>query len=317
MMDQIKLYEDKAFIKVEGPVIAGWHDCQFKELLALQDEKYDGQLKDQLIKWIGKPIPKDMMADVLALVKHYPRMEVQICLYYNAKDGQWLAHVPKQKGTPAHVSYSDEDYEPPKGFYFTGTIHTHPNMGAFWSSTDTNDQTKKTGLHVVLGLKEGILNSYLVSVFYNGVRYDQDQSIVEIPDINDLPEAKKEWIDAVEEVYEPEVVTKKEYTVPNTNWGSSFLKPHKDFLNNYRSAYVDDDYWGFDDEDLPYRSTNVGKNKILSDLFDILMKNFDEDDIYEAAAEMMETIGETAIADMIEEAHFDSKESNSKCTISM
>lgn len=233
--EQMKLFEDKAFIKIEGPVMAGWHQCQFKELLATQDQPYDGQLDGQLIKWVGKPIPKDIMADVLALVKHYPRMEVQICLYYNSKEGQWLAHVPKQKGTPAHVSYSDEEYEPPKGYYFTGTIHTHPNIIPTWSTTDMNDQTKKTGLHVVLGLKEGILDNFLVSVFFNGVRYDQDKSVVEIPDLNELPEAKKEWLDAVEEVYEPEVA--KEIKQDLT---SSCTAKYKQYLSNYR----DDDFWG-------------------------------------------------------------------------
>lgn len=323
--EQMKLFEDKAFIKIEGPVIAGWHDCQFKELLATQDEKYEGQLDGQLIKWVGKPIPKDIMADVLALVKHYPRMEVQICLYYNSKEGQWLAHVPKQKGTPAHVSYNDEEYVPPKGYYFTGTIHTHPNMGAFWSGTDTNDQTKKTGLHIVLGLKEGVLDNFLVSVFFNGVRYDQDKSVVEIPDLNELPEAKKEWLDAVEEVYEPEVVK---------DLNKDLIKPTSEYVDMYRKylagapkkgssmwGLADDPGWEYDEDGWPYAASSISsradKHGVLMDVFDTLMQHCSDDEIYEAAAEMMEAIGETSIADTIKEARLEDRESNSKCSISM
>ena len=197
------------YVYIDSDLIKGWHKCEDKEFFANHDP-YKDEFKGNELKWIGKPIDKENMAKVLALVSHFPRTEVMFCLYYSKTDGKWLVHLPKQKGTPAHVTYSDEDYDPPKGYYFTGTIHTHPNMSAFWSGTDTGDQTKKTGLHVVLGLTDGKYKEHLCSIFYNGKRYDQE-GCVELPE-GELPEVDKEWLDRVEEEFpEPKVETKPVY----------------------------------------------------------------------------------------------------------
>lgn len=64
-------------------------------------------------------------------------------------------------------------------------------------------------------------------------------------------------------------------------------------------------------------TTSRDKKDLLMDLFDMIIQHSSEDDLYEAAAEMMETIGETAIADMIKEARLESKESNSTCSVHM
>jgi hypothetical protein len=197
---RFRAFEEGGYVYIDGNVIKGWHKCGKDEFFANLNP-YNNELEGKGLKWCGAPLDKHLMADVLSLVRHYPRTEVMFCLYYNEEEQKWLVHVPKQKGSPAYVSYSDEDYEPPKGYYFSGTIHTHPNMSAFWSGTDTGDQKKKNGLHVVLGLRDGHYNQHLCSIFYNGKQYDQE-GCVELPE-GELPETNKEWLSSVEEVFEP------------------------------------------------------------------------------------------------------------------
>lgn len=197
---ETKLFEQGAFIKVEGPTVEGWHKCELPELLANQEPCED--LSGYTLKWAGKKLPKELIADVLALANHFPHMEIHVCLYYNTQEEKWLPHVPKQHGSAAFVEYDDEQWEAPKGYYFTGTIHTHPNIAAFWSSTDKADQEKHNGLHVVLSLREGKLNEYLVSLSYHGKLYPQEKDLVEMPDPDNLPEAKEEWLTQVKEEFQ-------------------------------------------------------------------------------------------------------------------
>ena len=196
---ETKLFEQGAFIKVEGPTVEGWHKCELPELLANQEPCED--LSGYTLKWAGKKLPKELIADVLALANHFPHMEVHVCLYYSTQEEKWLPHVPKQHGSAAFVEYDDEQWEAPKGYYFTGTIHTHPNIAARWSTIDTADQIKHNGLHVVLSLREGKLDDYLVSLSYHGKLYPQEKDLVEMPELDKLPEAREDWLEQVKEEF--------------------------------------------------------------------------------------------------------------------
>ena len=79
-MNDQKIFDNGVFIKVNGPSVAGWHKCKFQELLGNQDESYEGQLDDDLLKWIGAPLPKNKMADVLALTDHVADNALITCL---------------------------------------------------------------------------------------------------------------------------------------------------------------------------------------------------------------------------------------------
>lgn len=186
-----RIYDNGGWVYIENETVKGWHHCKDSEFFANQVE-YKGELDDKLIKWVGAPIPKDLFAKCLALIKAFPTTEVMICLSYNPKKKQWFASVPKQSGSGASVRY-DGDEKEPKGFYFMGTIHSHPNMSAFWSGTDIEDQTRLTGLHIVVGTSMGTMTSHLISFFLHGKRYDQTDDVIEMPDINNLPDVDPEW----------------------------------------------------------------------------------------------------------------------------
>ena len=193
-----RIYDNGGWVYLENETVKGWHHCKDSEFFANQVE-YKGELDDKLIKWVGAPIPKDLFAKCLALIKAFPTTEVMICLSYNPKKKQWFASVPKQSGSGASVRYDGDDEKEPKGFYFIGTIHSHPNMSAFWSGTDIEDQTRLTGLHIVVGTSMGTMTSHLISFFLHGKRYDQTDDVIEMPDTNNLPEVDPEWKAKVDE----------------------------------------------------------------------------------------------------------------------
>ena len=298
---ETKLFEEGAFVQVNSPVIKGWHKVSsLKELLANQDESAE---EEYTLKWQGKPLPKEIMGEVLALAAQFPHTEVQVCLYYNTKEEKWLAHPPRQEGSAAHVSYNDEDWQEPQGYYMAGTIHTHPNIAAFWSRTDTNDQVKHNGFHVVLSLREGKLADYLVSLSYNGVLYPQDKSLVEIPE--ELPEVNKEWLERVK------------ILPPKEDYKGKYEKAFAEHISNgwdYSDRYSwqpspwEETFW-YDEDGTPYIPSNAGDGDTKS-----LMEQLyalPEDIRYTIAHDLLESLGHNALADRLLEEEWDAAESDS------
>ena len=192
---ETKAFNNKQFVYFDMPAIKGWHECSEKEYFAWQPT-YHGNCDHDKLHWIGAKIPKDIMTKALALIKHFTRTEVMVALYYSARENKWLANVPPQYGSGASVHY-ESDYQPPVGYGFCGTIHSHPQMSAFWSGTDKNDQCSKNGLHIVVGTdSNGDMSTYLCSLWYNGQCYEaKDQ--VEMPDKTETEEAPKDWVDII------------------------------------------------------------------------------------------------------------------------
>ena len=152
-----RIYANGGWVYLDNETVKGWHHCKDSEFFANQSE-YKGELDDKLIKWVGAPIPKDLFAKCLALIKAFPTTEVMICLSYNPKKKQWFASVPKQSGSGASVRYDGDDEKEPKGFYFMGTMTSH-----------------------------------LISFFLHGKRYDQTDDVIEMPDLDALPDVDPEW----------------------------------------------------------------------------------------------------------------------------
>lgn len=213
-------------------------------------------------------------------------MEIMVCLYYSSTEQKWLANVPKQKGSGAHVKYDDEDFDPPKGYEFLGTIHTHPEMSAFWSCVDRNDQNRKNGLHLVLGLRNGKINEVLCSLFYNGKQYDQPDAY-ELPAADDpLPEVNEDWKAKVtmQELAEPKLNIIKDT--------DAFLEPRwlPDADGRYKFSYDSDSI-----------------SPCLSDTasyFDVLNSacKLDEPQMYELCAQLLEILGQNDLAAVVDTA---------------
>lgn len=279
-----KVFETGGYIYIDSPNAKGWHQCEPEEFFANQ-RPYDTELNKDLLKWTGAKVGKDLLLQVAALANCFPRMEIMVCLYYSSTEQKWLANVPKQKGSGAHVKYDDEDFEPPKGYEFLGTIHTHPEMSAFWSCVDRNDQNRKNGLHLVLGLRNGKINEVLCSLFYNGKQYDQPDAY-ELPAADDpLPEVKEDWKAKVtmQELQEPKLNIVKDTT--------ALLEP--DWYPSYSSA------------DFMYGSDSI--SPCLSDTasyFDVLNSavKLDEPQLYELCAQLLEILGQNDLAAVVDTA---------------
>jgi len=279
-----KVFETGGYIYIDSPNAKGWHQCEPEEFFANQ-RPYDTELNKDLLKWTGAKVGKDLLLQVAALANCFPRMEIMVCLYYSSTEQKWLANVPKQKGSGAHVKYDDEDFEPPKGYEFLGTIHTHPEMSAFWSCVDRNDQNRKNGLHLVLGLRNGKINEVLCSLFYNGKQYDQPDAY-ELPAVDDpLPEVNEDWKAKVtmQELVEPKLNIVKDTT--------ALLEP--DWYPSYSSA------------DFMYGSDSI--SPCLSDTasyFDVLNSavKLDEPQLYELCAQLLEILGQNDLAAVVDTA---------------
>jgi len=279
-----KVFETGGYIYIDSPNAKGWHQCEPEEFFANQ-RPYDTELNKDLLKWTGAKVGKDLLLQVAALANCFPRMEIMVCLYYSSTEQKWLASVPKQKGSGAHVKYDDEDFEPPKGYEFLGTIHTHPEMSAFWSCVDRNDQNRKNGLHLVLGLRNGKINEVLCSLFYNGKQYDQPDAY-ELPAADDpLPEVNEDWKAKVtmQELQEPKLNIVKDTT--------ALLEPA--WYPSYSSA------------DFMYGSDSI--SPCLSDTasyFDVLNSavKLDEPQLYELCAQLLEILGQNDLAAVVDTA---------------
>lgn len=289
-MEEFKVYEEGGYIFIKNDLVEGWHKCKNDEFFANMPA-YDKKLEDSKLKWVGAPIPKDILGPVADLASKYPKMEVIVCLYYNKKTKEWLVNVPKQKGWGAYVKYSDEDFETPKGYTFMGTIHTHPEMGAFWSGTDLNDQKLKSGLHMVLGLKNGKIKHTLCSLFYNGKQYDQDT--FELPGETEEFKAPEEWVAKVEQQEEPII------PIVNKVDNSSYTFRDREFEKSC-SYWTDNRYYREVLDSIP-----IGDSKEMSadDL-----EGLDPVTLYDIAIQALYLLGENELATNVEEAAKEAEE---------
>lgn len=109
-------------------------------------------------------------------------IESEVILVQHEKYLQWDALVPSQSNTAVTVStdktklisLTDEKEwdDIPNGWVESGTMHSHPNMASFWSTTDDRSELKATGVHATVG-GNWKTKSFTVctSICMNGVRH--------------------------------------------------------------------------------------------------------------------------------------------------
>lgn len=192
MPENVRIFEDGAFIRLDGPMAAGWYKCKdLKEILPFFPA-YKGELDNDMLKWIANKIPDRHTIEFAGLCKEYPKHEVKALLYYSPKHDDWHMYIPEQKGSGGSVTYDGSDYDPPTSYYLMGSIHTHPEMGAFWSVTDRNDIKDKDGVHIVFALRNGKYHDYECALFKNGFEYPQKELITLPAEGTELPEPSEE-----------------------------------------------------------------------------------------------------------------------------
>lgn len=74
--------------------------------------------------------------------------EAAVLLHYSSKHG-WDLTVPDQEANPVYVKYDASNRLP--GYRCVGTMHSHCDMSAFHSGTDTHDEAAQDGVHITIG----------------------------------------------------------------------------------------------------------------------------------------------------------------------
>lgn len=318
MSDEMRTrsFEEGGYIYIDTPTMQGWHKCATHKEFFANHDAYDESLDQELLKWVGPKVPVDITKKLMALSAIRPHTEVMVVLYFNPTDKTWLPHVPKQYGTAAHVDYDDEDYDPPQGYVFFGTVHTHPNMGAFWSGTDRNDQKGKPGLHVVLGLREGKIHDVKATLFYNGADYDQSKDVLEMPEEGYEVEAPPEdWVTALEQDWRPPVkaitpCTFAQTTYPHTytycgHPGTNYYSPyaHLESSDHFERASVWGSDWREFEDDECFRDLHVCFSESDKQaVFDAFFRSFlklPAVEQYQRLAELVEEVNDEELENLL------------------
>lgn len=250
---------DAVLAKVDSPLLDGWITVgSVKELQTYTDKQLD-RAQYPGLKWKGTKFPAALMQQVIGTIHEFPKMETAYSLYYNVTTGEWAVKCPDQCGAGASVSYADDGTGMPEGFSIIGSIHTHPEMGAFWSGTDLNDQQKKHGIHFVFGLRNGLVATSKVSVFTPNEQFDQNlHDVVEDFDWAQVYPAVPEWVETIKaQRYVKPVTTYRYYGTNykytgkhNTKWDSKRYSGSYDYSRDYYgSSYGYGGYYGGNDWD--------------------------------------------------------------------
>jgi hypothetical protein len=121
--------------------------------------------------------------------------EAEVLILYNKETKKFKLFVPYQhvSGTSVNSVYDPRDI--PAGYVEVGTIHSHCEMGAFHSGTDTGDASNFNGLHLTVGhVMTG--PEYAAMVMINKVRWDFPIGDVADIELNNT-KAPKEWMNFI------------------------------------------------------------------------------------------------------------------------
>ncbi|MHA2068938.1 MAG: Mov34/MPN/PAD-1 family protein [Candidatus Thorarchaeota archaeon] len=184
--------DDDVFIMLAGN---GLFMCRqhgmFKSCVAMK--KWPGELENHE-EFLVPNYPKVPRGELEKVVGWFDAMaksencEAGGYIIYDEKTKRTSIVIPDQVATQSrrwHGSGSHPvglDYENlsplPKGQTIIGTIHSHVYMQAFSSVTDTNDETHKTGFHIVVGKLDHEPPDFHVEAVVDEERFDLDMEDV-------------------------------------------------------------------------------------------------------------------------------------------
>ena len=132
----------------------------------------------------------------------------------------WGVLVPEQTNTAAHCKYDADSIAAikPDNVMIVGSVHSHPEMSAYASGTDHQDQADFDGIHITYGWQKGVNNGatqYYAELQMSGKNYKLD--------IDDVFESR-----TVQKDPDPEVVewsTKVKKVLPPHQGGSFHSHP--------------------------------------------------------------------------------------------
>ena len=205
MEPQFKICLDGVYVQQDSPLLSGWEKLTKPEqLIGYAGDMLQRQSPKEGVAWQGAKIPMSVIAPVLGTIQAFPNMETGYQLYYNLKEGKWRIRCPKQFGLSAAVFF-ENDISMQDGFFLQGTIHTHPNMQAFWSGMDLSSNAGRFGLHMVFGLEEGMIRSHKITIFTKISHYDLTVNDIfeDDVDLQSVCKPNPEWVEAINQQFQP------------------------------------------------------------------------------------------------------------------
>ena len=135
------------FVWNDTSVFTGWVQLRDPAQICRYADTFDAV--DTKIVWKPSKIPAELFAKILGTIQSGPDYEIGFILYWNAERDEWKADLPaEQVGTYWHVEFDSQLRT--DGFLPLGSVHTHPNIGAFWSAGDLASHRGNLGLHFVI-----------------------------------------------------------------------------------------------------------------------------------------------------------------------
>lgn len=184
------------------------------------------------------PIPKamvDKLDEFFRLVHAQHGTESIVMLTFDpTKEGSdgWGILVPEQTNTAAHCKYDPDSVASLKEDHvlIVGSVHSHPEMSAYASGTDHEDQADFDGLHITYGWQKHVSNG--MTQYHAELQMGGSNYILDIDDIfesftiekNPDPEVI-EWTEKVKKSQAPALgafsTTQYGTTTPTTTYSSS------------------------------------------------------------------------------------------------
>jgi hypothetical protein len=143
---------------------------------------------DPYLSYVGPKIPMESWKQILgffdwAYKEH--KVEAQVRLYLNQKQGTWRAWAFPQEGEAAatmeiaeacDVECKKTELYSAKGWIEAGTVHSHAAMSAFQSGTDKSNEDTKQGIHITVGKLDERVYDRHGRLTFRGIFYNVDWS---------------------------------------------------------------------------------------------------------------------------------------------
>lgn len=137
---------------------------------------------------------------------------IVILTYDTTKEGPegWGVLVPEQTNTAAHCKYDADSIAAikPDNVMIVGSVHSHPEMSAYASGTDHEDQADFDGIHITYGWQKTVQNGatqYHIELQMSGNNYRLDiEDVFESYQLGKEPDPEVvEWSGKVKKAYPP------------------------------------------------------------------------------------------------------------------
>lgn len=273
---------DKKSCKVNVRQNTGPSKCWESNLHVSSNEKCP-HINDNIETDIA--MPYDLWQKIIGLTRELSTEWLGYLGASRLQNGQWKViniTVPKQKVTGAHV-------QPTETIHSEGVIHSHVNMGAFFSGTDDNYLNENHEFSIVIN-KRAEIKAVIRHKLPCGSMTLIDAHVVidepEAPDVSAFINAAKENIE--EERYNCGYNYRNQYGI---NWGWNnkkgkfgIIKKHNtggNMVVSRTSTKNNDKVWDVDDDDDDDDKTSNGKQSKLNYDQDKLYDYMDYGDIYD------------------------------------